>query len=64
MLVLGGLLLLQTRIRAGPFVLYAVIAILLLTLAYAMRIIRGLLGVVFVLGLVCAVLVWIIVRPK
>jgi hypothetical protein len=61
-LILGGLLLLQTKFRAGALPLYVTIAILLLMLIVAMRIIRSLIGVVIVLTLICAVLLWRVAR--
>ena len=61
-LILGGLLLLQTKFRAGSLPLYVTIGILLLMLIVAMRIIRSLIGVVIVLALICAVLLWRVAR--
>ena len=63
-LILGGLLLLQTKFRAGALPLYVTIGILLLMLIVAMRIIRSLVGVVIVLALICIVLLWRVVRSK
>ena len=63
-LILGGLLLLQTKFRAGALPLYVTIGILLLMLIVAMRIIRSLIGVVIVLALICAVLLWRVARSK
>jgi len=63
-LILGGLLLLQTKFRAGALPLYVTIGILLLMLIVAMRIIRSLIGVVIVLALICAVLLWRVARAK
>jgi len=63
-LILGGLLLLQTKFRAGSLPLYVTIGILLLMLIVAMRMIRSLIGVVIVLALICAVLLWRVARSK
>jgi len=63
-LILGGLLLLQTKFRAGTLPLYVAIGILLLILIVGMRIIRSLIGVVIVLAFVCIVLLWRVVRSK
>lgn len=63
-LILGGLLLLQIKFRAGTLPLYVTIAILLLMLIVGMRIIRSLIGVVIVLALICIVLLWRVVRSK
>jgi len=62
--ILGGLLLLQARARAGSLMLYMTIGILLLMLIFAMRIIRSLLGVLIALGFICAILLWRIARSR
>ena len=62
--ILGGLLLIQTKTRAGSLGLYVTIGFLLLMLIVAMRVIRSLVGVLIILVLVCLVLVWRIVRSR
>jgi len=60
----GGLLLLQTRTRTGSLFPYLAVAILLLMLIVATRIIRSLIGVAIVLGLLCLVLLWRFARSR
>lgn len=62
--ILGGLLLLQTRTRAGSLPLYATVAILLVMLIIGMRIINSLVGALIVLALICVVLLWRLTRSK
>lgn len=59
LLVLGGLLLLQTRGRMGSVPLYVVIGVLLLVLFFALRFIRSLLGFLVLLAVVAGFLVWL-----
>ncbi len=63
-LILGGLLVLQTKTRAGSLSLYVTIGILLLLLIVGMRIIRSLVGVVIVLAVICFILLWRAVRSR
>jgi hypothetical protein len=60
--VVGGLLLFQMRTRTGSLFPYLTVAILLLVLILATRIIRSLVGVVIVLAVFCVVLLWRLVR--
>jgi hypothetical protein len=62
--ILGGLLLLQTKTRAGSLPLYLTIGILLVMLIVAMRFIRSLIGVAIVLAFICVVLLWRFARSK
>lgn len=62
--ILGGLLLLQTKTRAGSLPLYLTIGILLVMLIVAMRFIRSLIGVAIVLAFICVVLIWRLARSK
>ena len=62
--VLIGLLLIQTRTRFGSLAPYVTLAILLLMLIVAARIIRSLVSVVIILALVCGVLLWKFVRSR
>jgi hypothetical protein len=63
-MVVGGLLLLQIRTRTGSLFPYVAVAILLLMLILATRIIRLLVGAVIVLAAFCAVLLWRFVRSR
>jgi len=62
--ILGVLLLLQTRTRAGPLVLYATIGALVLMLILALRVIRSLVGMLIVLVFVCIILLWRVLRSR
>ena len=62
--VVGGLLLLQMKTRTGSLFPFLAIGILLLMLIVATRIIRSLIGVVIVIALLCAVLLWRVVRSR
>ena len=56
--VLGGLLFLQMKTRTGSLFPYLAVAILILMLIFATRIIRSLVGTVLVLLVLCVVLLW------
>lgn len=60
--ILGVLLLLHARTRAGPLVVYVSVGVLLLMLIVAMRVIRSLVGVVILLAVICMILSWRVVR--
>jgi len=62
--VVGGLLLLQMKTRTGSLLPYLAVGILLLMLIVATRIIRSLIGVAIILVLLCAVLLWRVVRSR
>ncbi len=64
LIVVGGLLLLQIKTRTGPLIPYMAVVILLLLLILAMGMIRSLSGVIMVLALVCAVLLYRVVRSR
>jgi len=62
--VLGALFLVHTRTRAGSLPLYVTVGILLLAVIVATKFIYSLIGIVLLLALICAVLLWRLARSR